>query len=334
MTAGQISVALALALAVVSVAEVKAPPDCPPGQSSVSPVKVPNQDIALAKIYEGAGDWKDAEIHFVAAAADPSARNEALEGVRTSHVEIDKAQSLILDAGSKYEKAHLWSKAEDIYRAIAVDPNAGISVRCKAVKRLEFVLREQEGSRGFDEGWERLKKVVEAAAAFIGVLLLVAGLRSISKGRRRIVLHNFSAPNEELAAIVAMHLKYARQTMLSPSLSIAYQMPTTLNIFQFEDESEGIEDIEVAGTAIPLAALSKLFATPAVTVRGGFDGLDPLADIWAVLQTRKGGEDSILGTVRMTQPLEKRTDLRTFAYTVLVRATTAQQLAAGSIWRF
>jgi hypothetical protein len=326
MTAGQISVALALALAVVSIPEVKALRDFPPGQSPVSSAKAPNQDMVLAKIYEGAGDWKEAEIHFVAAAADPAARNEALEGVKTSRIEIDKAQSQILDAGSKYEEAHLWSKAEDIYRAIAVDPNASFALRCKALKRLESALREQEGSRSFDEGWERLKKVVEAVAAFIGLILLVAGVRLICKRRSKIVLHNFSAPNDELAAVVAMHLKYARDTMLNPSLAAANQMPTTLDIFQFEDESEEIEDIEVAGTTIPLAALSRLLAKPAVTVRGGFDGLDPLADIWAVLQTRNGGEDFILGTVRMTQALEKRTDLRTFAYTVLVRATTAQQL--------
>jgi hypothetical protein len=334
MTAGQISVALALSLAIVSVPEIKALSDCHPGQSPVSSEKGPNQDMVLAKIYEGAGDWKDAEIHFVAAAADPSARNEALEGVKTSREEIDKAQSQILDAGSKYEDAHLWSKAEDIYRAIAVDPNANFALRCKALKQLEFVLREQEGARSFDERWERLKKMVEAAAAFIGFILIAAGVRLIWRRRSKIILHNFSTPSDELAAVVAMHLKYGRDTMLNPRLASANQMPITLDIFQFEDESEEIEDIEVAGTAIPLAALSRLLAKPAVTVRGGFDGLDPLADIWAVLKTRKGGEDSILGTVRMTQPLEKKTDLRTFAYTVLIRATTAQQLVAGSIWRF
>jgi len=326
MTTGQISVALALALAVIFVPEVKVQPGSPPSQNPVAPANAPNQDMVLAKIYEQAGDWKDAEIHFVAAVADPLTRNEALVGVRTSRVEIDKAQNQILDAGSKYEEAHLWSKAEDIYRTIAVDPNANFALRSKALRQLESAVREQEGSRSFDERWERLKKVVEAVAAFIGLILLAAGVRSIYKRRSKIVLHNFSAPSDELAAVVAMHLKYARDTMHNPSLSGANQMPTTLDIFQFEGESEEIEDIEVAGTTIPLASLSRLLAKPAVTVRGGFDGLDPLADIWAVLQTRKGVEDSILGTVRMTLALEKRTDLRTFAYTVLVRATTAQQL--------
>jgi hypothetical protein len=326
MTAGQISITLAFAFTFVPVPDVKVPPHPPNGQSPVATVKLPNQDLVLAKIYAVARDWKDAETHFVAAASDPEARNEALEGIKKSRVELDKAQFQILDAGGKYEDAHLWSKAEDIYRAIAVDPNASFTVRCTALTRLDSTLREQEGSRSFDERWERLKKAIEAVTAFLGFILLVAGARSIYGRRRKIVLQKFSAPNDELVAVVAMHLKYARDTMLNPSLSGANQLPITLDIFQFEGESEEIGDIEVAGTTIPLAALSRLLAKPAVTVRGGFDGLDPVADVWAVLQTRTGGEESVLGTVRMTQPLAKRTDLRTFAYNVLVRATTAQQL--------
>jgi hypothetical protein len=144
--------------------------------------------------------------------------------------------------------------------------------------------------------------------------------------RKSIHIHPFVAPTEEIANGLAFNLKYARAMMQNPALSPAAQMPAALvaSLLMFSDEVDPIEDLEVAGSKIPLASLASLFGRPAIQVSGGFDGIAPLGYAYSLVQTRNGKSDSFhRQLVRVGVPSQQRRDLLDFAYDVVVRATAA-----------
>lgn len=283
---------------------------------------VGNSDVELARRYAARGDWKDAETHFVAAAKDKPWEKEALGCIETARRNED---ATVLQAGQIYEAEHVWTKAEDLYRAAAADSFIGAETRAKAADRLKVVLQAESGQRTWTEWKDRVQDAVEVAVFLLALVLLAATVRAIWKSRRMILIHPFAAPTDELAKGMNIHLRYARERMRYPALSPAGQMPATLveNLLTFDDEVEPIEDLDVAGSKIPFSSLSKLFGRPSIHVSGGFDGVAPLGHAYSLVRTHRGPDGFLQRTIRVGVASEQRLDLLDFAYHVIVRASTA-----------
>jgi hypothetical protein len=139
------------------------------------------------------------------------------------------------------------------------------------------------------------------------------------------VIQPFAAPTDELAKGLDIHLRYARAMMQDPALSPAGQVPASLveNLLTFADETESIEDLEIAGSKVPFASLAKLFGRPRIQVTGGFDGVAPIGNAYSIV---KGHDDGayvfIQHTIRVGEPSEQRRDLLDFAYDVIVKASS------------
>jgi len=288
--------------------------------------KPPNADLEMAKIYAGLFDWKDAEIHFAAAAKDPICQKEALAGLEKARRNVDATQTAVLETGRLYESEHLWPKAEDLYRAVAIDPSTRDETRSAVAARLSAALKAQKWERRKTEWKETVKTIAEAIAFLIALVLLIATAWAIWRRRRAIRIDQFSAPTDELANGLAINLKYARAMMQNPTLSPAGPMPAALvaNLMSFSDEINPIEDLEIAGAKIPFSALSSLFGQPAVQVSGAFDGVAPFGYAYSIIRTRNGTADSFhQQLIRVGVPHQQRHDLLDFAYDVVVRATSA-----------
>jgi hypothetical protein len=303
-----------------------------PAKSAPSPVaKKPNVEIEIAKKYAALGDWTEAEAHFVAAAKDPDSQTEALAGLEQARKRVDEAQIAILSAGQRYEDAELWSKAEDLYRPTATDRTLGYEIRKKITERLALAVKKQHQDRTWVEAKEWLDRVTMVVAYLvIGCALVLAYATSWSiVNRRRIVLiRPFAAPTDELAKGLAIHLKYAREMMSHPALAPAGPLPPALvTTMLFAEEVEAIEDLELAGSKIPFAALAKLFGKPSVEVDGSFDGVTPMGNAFSIIETRGGtADDFVQHAIRVGVPDQQRQDLRDFAYDVIRKARTAYAL--------
>ena len=299
---------------------------CPHHQQHYKQPPAPQSaELTIAKIYYAQGDWKDAETHFLAAAAIPKSRLEALAGIKEAHMRQDQSQSAAFEAASAYEEEHDWAKAEDLYRSIAENATYQDTLRKDSLARLSVVLRKQALSGEADEAWEWIKRILEWLGLSAGILLIVFSVGAILKTRRCVVLHDFATPTDEDGRWIAMEFEHARERLLNPALSEAGPFPPILakDLFRFEKETDDIENVEIGGVTLPLAALSKWLARPAVVIRGGFDAREPKAEAWATIETRKNdAQDFIAAGIRVDRisKSRSRSDIRTFAYTVLIRA--------------
>jgi len=286
-----------------------------------------DEDLVTAKFLANGGDWKDAETHFNAAAKESQCRVEALLGVQKAQ---EQRGNDLLRTGQILESEREWTKAEDVYRAAAADPSIGQKTRFIAGERLRNIL-EKEAQKRKPLEWrnavtEWIKGIAEALVFVLALVLLYSSFRSISKSRRTILIYPFAAPTDELKNGIDIHLRYARQLMQNPALSPAGQVPAALveNLLVFADEVEAIEDLEIAGSKIPFAALGRRFGEPRIQVRGGFDGVAPLARAYSVVRLRKRNTVIFIQrAIRIGVPAQQRVDLLDFAYDVIRRASSA-----------
>jgi len=222
----------------------------------------------------------------------------------------------------------MWSKAEDLYRPAAADKSLTEEARKEISQRLALVLEKQRGERR----WAAIKDWIERVVGFVVILfavtLTVATLLSIAKRRRIILIRPFVAPTDEYAKSLNIHLKYAREMMRNPALAPAGNVPPALvTTMLFDDESDPIEDVELAGSKIPFSALAKLFGRPGVQVGGSFDGVAPLGNAFCFIETRGSkADDSVQHAIRLGVPDQQRQDLRDFAYDVIRKAITANAI--------
>jgi len=163
---------------------------------------------------------------------------------------------------------------------------------------------------------------------FFAVVLTGATLLSIAKRRRIILIRPFAAPTDEYSKSLNIHLKYAREMMRNPALAPAGNVPPALvTTMLFDDESDPIEDVELAGSKIPFSALAKLFGRPGVQVGGSFDGVAPLGNAFCFIETRGSkADDSVQHAIRLGVSDQQRQDLRDFAYDVIRKAITANAI--------
>jgi tetratricopeptide (TPR) repeat protein len=318
-----LAVAIALAQGVTTPRTVK--------QAAVPAPKKPNVEIEIAKQYAQLGDWSEAETHFLAAAKDPDSQAEALAGLEDARRKADEAQTAVLAVGKHYEDAEMWSKAEDLYRSAAADKSLTDEARKEIGGRLTLVLEKQHWDRRWAEAkdWmDRLTILVGYAVIAFALLLAIATFRSIAGRRRIILIRPFAASTDENAKGVAIQLKYAREMMRNPALAPAGQVPPALvAMMLFDDESEPIEDVELAGAKIPFSALAKLFGRPGVQVGRSFDGVTPLGNAYSSIQTRGArADDFVQHAIRVGVPDQQRQDLRDFAYDVIRKAITANAI--------
>ena len=302
-----------------------------PGSVKQTPGPVPKKpkvEIEMARKYTQLGDWSEAEAHFLAAAKDPDSQAEGLAGLENARRKADEAQTAVLAAGKYYEDADMWSKAEDLYRPAAADKSLTEEARKEISQRLALVLEKQRGERR----WAAIKDWIERVVGFVVILfavtLTVATLLSIAKRRRIILIRPFVAPTDEYAKSLNIHLKYAREMMRNPALAPAGNVPPALvTTMLFDDESDPIEDVELAGSKIPFSALAKLFGRPGVQVGGSFDGVAPLGNAFCFIETRGSkADDSVQHAIRLGVPDQQRQDLRDFAYDVIRKAITANAI--------
>jgi hypothetical protein len=293
--------------------------------------KKPNVEIEIAKKYVQLGDWSEAETHFLAAAKDPDSQAEALAGLENARRKVDETQTAVLAVGKHYEDAEMWSKAEDLYRPAAADKSLSEEARKKIGERLPLVLEKQHWDRRWAEAkdWmDRLTILVGYAVILFAPFLVGATVLSIVRRRRIILIRAFAAPTEEYAKGLAIHLKYAREMMRHPALAPAGNVPPALvTMMLFDDETEPIEDVELAGSKIPFSALAKLFGKPGVQVGGNFDAVTPLGNAFCFIETRcSKADDSVQHAIRLGVPDQQRQDLRDFAYDVIRKAITANAI--------
>jgi hypothetical protein len=281
-----------------------------------------NADLEMAKLYAKLGDWKDSESHYAAAAKDPVVQQEALTGLEQARRNADAAQTAVLTTGRLYESEDLWPRAEDLYRVASTDVSMRDEIRSQATTRLANALRKQSGERTWAEWKEWIAKVLEVA---IPILLIAVATRAILKRRKAILIHPFTAPTDDLVKQLAFNLKYARARMQDPALSPAGAIPAVLvGNMLMDEEVEPIEDLEIAGTKVPLAALAKLLGKPAIQINGGFDGVAPLGYAYFVLESRSGRADGFHhDLIRVGVPNQQRQDLIDFAYDVVIKASSA-----------
>jgi hypothetical protein len=292
-------------------------------QSPTSPV---NTDLLLAKEFASLGDWKDAEAHFANAAKDPNSQKEALACIDMARTKVDAAR---LRAGQLFESGHQWSKAEELYRTAIADPATSSETREVFGERLKASLETEHREDLWTTGSEWVKDGVETVVFILAVILFLATVGSIYKSRKRILIHPFTAPSDELAKGLNNYFRYARSMMQNPALSPAGQVPAVLveDLLTFDDEIEPIEDLEIAGSKVPFASLSRLFGRPLIRVTGGFDGVEPLGNAYSVVKTHDGSADAFVNhTIHMGVPSVQRRDLVNFAYDVLVKASSAHVL--------
>jgi hypothetical protein len=303
-----------------------------PGSVKQAPaLKKPNVEIEIAKKYAQLGDWSEAETHFLAAAKDPDSQAEALAGLENARTKADEAQTSVLAVGKHYEDAEMWSKAEDLYRPAAADKSLSEEARKEIGERLPLVLEKQRWDRRWAEAkdWmDRLTILVGYALIGFALVLAVATFRSIAGRRRIILIRPFAASTDENAKGLAIQLKYAREMMRHPALAPAGNVPPALvTMMLFDDETEPIEDVELAGSKIPFSALAKLFGKPGVQVGGSFDGVAPLGNAFCFIETRHSkADDSVQHAIRVGVPDQQRQDLRDFAYDVIRKAITANAI--------
>jgi hypothetical protein len=206
-------------------------------------------------------------------------------------------------------------------------------VRKSAADGLATALKAQEPDRrnaSLKEWTERIRGLVEflfwALVLLIGFFLASAIWNTISRMRKAILFHDFSTPSDETSRGLAILFKQARARMQNPSLSPVTVMPAVLirNLPTFSDEVEPIEDLELGGAKIPFAAIAGVWGQPKIQISGGFDGLSPLGDIFAVIK-RRGDNQPIYReqVVRTGVPSQQRSDLFDFAYDVIIRSSTA-----------
>lgn len=293
-----------------------------------SPTSPANTDLVLAKEFASLGDWKDAEAHFADAAKypNPNSQMEALACLETAHIKLGAA---LLQAGELFESEHQWSKAEDLYRTAVADPATNRETREVLGERLKASLEAERREDWWAIGSDAVKDAVEATVFVLALILFVATVTSIYKSRKRILIYPFTAPTDELAKGLNNYFRYARSMMQNPALSPAGQVPAVLveDLLTFDDEIEPIEDLEIAGSKVPLASLSKLFGRPLIRVTGGFDGIEPLGNAYSVVKTHDGSADAFVNhTIQMGVPSVQRRDLVNFAYDVLVKASSAHVL--------
>jgi hypothetical protein len=290
---------------------------------------VPNAcdgELSVASMFADLGEWKDAEAHFTAATKEEKCRQQGLAGIKVARTH---EEAILLRAGQIYEGENQWSKAADLYRAVASDSSIGDATRNVANERLRSVLlaqaREKRWSGPRDSVSEWVKDAFELIVFVLSLFLLVFTARSIWKSRRVILIHPFDAPTDELAKGMNIQMRYARVTMNNPAFSSAAQMPPFLiENLRFSDEVEPIEDLEIAGSKIPFSSLGKLFGRPRVRVTGGFDGIAPVGNAYSFIQTYDSNGDAFIRhEIRIGVPSEQRLDLLNFAYDVIVKASSA-----------
>jgi hypothetical protein len=322
-------------LAIVAVAlfamssAAQTPSSCAPSPRRGAAPVGPELEIACA--YMNAHEYKTAEGYFVSAAKQRKVKKQALEGlVEALKLEHDvkekerqEKERHILEAAKLYESNRMWNKAEDGFKSL-IAPET------------DHITEAKEGfARALDEQWrenliskiiEGIKRFVEVVALLLAFCLLFVYVRTLFKRRRSVEILPFVAPTDDFRDRLSAGLAYARAVMLDPAGSPAITLPASLvaGLPSFTDELPELADLEIGGAKLPLAAISKIWGTPAIEARGGADGLDPVGSGYSVMKIR--GKDAPRfqrWQIRATPPSAFRDDVRDFSYNVLVEVLSA-----------
>ena len=257
-------------------------------------------------------------------------QKEALAGIDSVRTKLDKEKEdsdrAAFAVGKSYQDNDLQTKAEDVYKNVAINPAVGRDIRQEANAQLLTTLAAQWWDRDLAKAKDMVEGFVWCLALLIALVLTIAAISSVMGHRKAILIHDFKAPSDEIARGLALNLKYARASMRDPSLSPLGVMPAPLmaNLFTFDDEVKPIEDLEIAGGKIPFSSIARLLGGPKIQVNGGFDGISPLGSAFAIIQKRGSKFESLhQKQIRVGVPREQRLDLLNFAYDVMVRASSA-----------
>lgn len=288
-------------------------------------------ELEIARAYMNAKEYKTAEGYFILAARQQRVRKQALEGLvealqlghDAKEKERQERESQILEAAKLYESNGMWVKSEDSFKSLIAPGTAHLT---DAKEGFANALNEQWRENLFSEISEWIKRLLEVLALILAFCLLAAYVRILFKRRKSVEILPFVAPTDEFRNRLSASLAYARAAMLDPAGSPATTVPASLvaGLPPFIDELPELEDLEIGGAKLPLAAISKIWGTPAVEARSGADGLDPVGSGYSVMKIR--GQKTLRfhkWQIRATPPNALRDDVRDFSYNVLIEVLSA-----------
>lgn len=317
-------------LAILTISSAAQTPCCctPPPRRGPTPV---GSELEVARAYMDAKEYKTAEEYFILAAKQQKVRKQALEGLREAlklghdakEKERQQKENQTLETAELYESNGMWSKSEDSFRSL-IAPGTDHVTEAKA--GLARALNEQWRENLYSKISECIKRILEALALIVASCLLFAYVRILFKRRKSVEILPFVAPTEEFKNRLSAGLAYARAAMLDPAASPATTVPASLvaGLPPFIDDLPELEDLEIGGAKLPLAAISKIWGTPRVEARSGADGLEPLGSGYSVMKIR-GREMPRFHKwqIRATPPNALRDDVRDFSYNVLIEVLSA-----------
>jgi tetratricopeptide (TPR) repeat protein len=288
-------------------------------------------ELEIARAYMNAKEYKSAEMYFILAAKQQSVRKQALEGLVEAlqlgekAVEKDRQEKerLILEIAKLYESNGMWSKSEDSFKSLIVPETNQLT---EAKEGFARSLDEQRREKLLSERGEWIKRGIETVGLILAFCLLFAYVGILFKRRKSVEILPFVAPTDDFRNRLSASLAYARAAMLDPAGSSATTVPASLvaGLPPFIDELPELDDLEIGGTKLPLAAISKIWGTPAVEARSGADGMDPVGSGYSVVKIR-GQEPARFHKwqIRATPPNALRDDVRDFSYNVLIEVLSA-----------
>jgi hypothetical protein len=326
-------VGFVLAIATVALFTISSTAQTPccctsPPRRTAAPV---GSELEIAWAYMNAKEYKTAEEYFILAAKQPRVRKQALEGLvealqlgqDAKERERQEREGQILETAKLYECNGMWSKSEDSFKSLIVP---GTDHLAEAKEGFARTLDEQRGEHLFSEISEWIKRSLEIVALILALCLLSAYVHILFKRRKSVEILPFVAPTDDFRNKLSASLAYSRAAMLDPAGSPATTVPASLvaGLPPFIDELPELEDLEIGGAKLPLAAISKIWGTPAVEARSGADGMDPVGSGYSVVKIR-GQETPRFHKwqIRATPPSALRDDVRDFSYNVLIEVLSA-----------
>lgn len=299
-----------------------------PPHRCAAPVR---SELEIACAYMNAKEYKTAEEYFILAAKQQSVRKQALEGLAEAlklehdakEKERQEMETQILETARLYESNGMWSKSEDSFKSLIAPGTIHIT---EAKEGLARALDEQWRENFYTNISEWIKRILESLALILAIWLLFAYGQILFKRRKSVEILPFVTPTDDFRNRLSASLAYVRAAMLDPAGSPATTLPASLvaGLPPFIDELPELEDLEIGGAKLPLAAISKIWGIPAVEARSGADGLEPVGSGYSVMKIR-GQETPRFHKwqIRATPPGALRDDVRDFSYNVLIEVLSA-----------
>lgn len=288
-------------------------------------------NLELARTYEQLKKWPDAEKYFQEAAKEKEETvwREALLGIQRVRAAAD-AELQELSGAQYYKSADVRDKAEEQYVA-ALKSNS------EPVRRsAQRALREVESALWFQRRFDSFLQLVKYAAAFLGATSLVLLIIGSVRIRRSIELGPVAEVGDKASGKLQFWLTYVRGRIRSLSAVPAAQISSLISapilylaLPVFRDElPDPEEEIDFAGTKLPLGSLISLYVRPRTKVTGGLavpispaDGSAFASISRRGLCKKDGGACEFVR--RPIRAAHQDEDLEAFAYDVYVKAVEA-----------